>query len=532
MKLQETIAVCGVVCLAASMAVALPPKNQSSPHSSLSPGTMDYSKYVNANKLLGFVSNQGHLFYDGTQFFGRFDGLYFPYTSVDDIQSGVNDKTVVYSAGLWMGGCVGADTLVSVAEYSSEYVAGNMKGGTFDPLYMDAKYRVYKLYRDSMAANPNADYLQWPVAQGAPVDGAGHPLLLGDQTAWCVFSDAKADEHTNNAGGTSPLGIEVRQTVWATDDADHDNVIFLKYQLFNRGTRQITGFYISLWADPDLGGASDDLVGCDTLKNTFFAYNATNTDSRYGSIPPAWGGRLLCGPIVPRAGDSAISFGKIVHGYRNLGMTAFSKYINGTDPASHSHSYNYMRGLMRDGSTYMYMGNGLRYANSGNPVTQQGDLDEDPADRRLMATSGPITFNPGDSQEVIYEFATTLAGDRLTSLSELLYRLSADTPTDVSSVASDILPEAFSLSQNYPNPFNAGTSLEFALSRPQSVRLDVYNMLGQRVTTLVDRFVSAGVHRVSWNGESDNGLPAASGVYEFRLNVAGANRVVRGVLLK
>ncbi len=416
MKWQAVNVACIVVCLSIASAVALPPKSQSAPTASLSPGLIDYNKYVNANKLLGFVSNLGHLFYDASKQFGRNDGLYYPYTSIADIQSGVNDKTVVFSAGLWMGGIVGPDTLITVAEYSTEYVPGNMIGGSYDPLYLDNKYRVYKLYRDSMASNPNADYLQWPVAQGAPLDSAGHPLLLGDQTAWCVYNDAEPADHTNNAGGTAPLGIEVRQTVWASSDSSESNVINVKYQLYNKGSKNIADFYVAFWADPDLGGASDDLVGCDTLQNTFFVYNATNADAKYGSAPPAWGGKLMVGPIVPSSGDSAIYFGNVLHGYRNLGMTAFSKYINGTDPAARVQSFNYMHGLNRDGTPYLYDGRFLRYMNSGDPITQQGDIDANPADRRTMASCGPIAFNPGDSQEVVLRYATIHGSNRFESL--------------------------------------------------------------------------------------------------------------------
>ena len=532
MKRQVVFVASLLAVVGISSAMALPPKSRISSGSTLTSGSFDFSKYINANQLLGIVSNQGNLFYDAVQNFGRYDGLYFPYTSIDDILSGANDKTVIYDAGLWMGGRVGVDTLIAVAEYSTEYIPGNMVAGSFDPLFGDSKYRVYKLYHDSLAANPNVDYLQWPIAQGAPTDGGGHPLLLGDQTAWSVYNDAKVDEHTNNAGSTSPLEIEIRQTLWASNDPSHSNIINVKYQLYNNGSKHISGLYVAFWADPDLGGPSDDLVGCDTLQNTFFCYNATNADARYGSTPPAWGGRLLLGPTVPSPGDSAISFGKLIHGYRNLGMTAFSKYINGIDPSSYVHTYNYLQGLTRDGSAYMYNGNILQYANSGDPVTQQGDLDADPADRRLMASCGPISFNPGDSQELIFQIAACMSSDRLSSLSELLYRLRTDTPTDVNPSGIDNLPSAFELHQNYPNPFNAGTILEFSLATPQSVRLDVYNALGQRVVTLIDQFMTSGIHRVSWNGVDDNSVPVASGVYEFKLTGEGTSKVVKGVLLK
>jgi len=400
---------------------------------------MSHRKFVNANKLLGFVSNTGSLFNDTESLFGRLDGLYYPYTTIADIQSGVNDKTVVYSAGLWIGGIVGYDTLVTVAEYSSEYVPGSMMAGSYDPNYLDSKYRVYKLYRDSMTSNPNVDYLQWPADQGAPLDSAGNPMLLGDQTTWCVYNDAKSGEHQNNAGSSAPMGIEVRQTVWASNDSSESHIINVKYQLFNKGAKHVAGCYLAFWADPDLGGSLDDLVGCDTLNDMFFAYNGTNTDSKYGSAPPAWGGKLVAGPIVPSPGDSAIYFGRMVYGYKNLGMTAFSRYINGTDPSHRTHSYNYMRGLNRDGSVVIYNGHILHYAYSGDPITQVGDFDSAPSDKRLMASVGPITFSPGDSQEVVFKFAAIAGNNRLESLGLLKLALNGSLDaTECTSIAATV----------------------------------------------------------------------------------------------
>ncbi len=407
-----------VVSLLGATAWALPPARAVVGNQAAGPTEIDYSRYLNANKLLGFVNNTGHLFNDGLQTFGKFDGLYYPYSSTDDILSGENTKSVVYSAGLWMGGIAANDTLIAIAEYSTEYTPGNMLGTSFDPDFMNSKYRVYILYADSMVPW-YPDYANWPVDQGAPVDGGGHPLLIGKQTAWSVYNDANGARHTNDASSTAPLGIEVRQAVSATDVGADAYIITVKYQLFNKGGKNITGLYLGLWSDPDLGTPADDLVGCDTLGDLFFCYNATNTDAVYDSTPPAFGGRIVQGPIVPSQGDSAWSFGQLVHGYKNLGMTGFSKYINGLDPASKAHTYSYLQGLTRDGSPYMYEGNFLRYVHSGDPISATGDVDANPSDRRMMASCGPLAFNPGDSQEIIVRYGVIHGGNRLESLNLL-----------------------------------------------------------------------------------------------------------------
>jgi photosystem II stability/assembly factor-like uncharacterized protein len=88
------------------------------------------------------------------------------------------------------------------------------------------------------------------------------------------------------------------------------------------------------------------------------------------------------------------------------------------------------------------------------------------------------------------------------------------------------LPKSFSLEQNYPNPFNPTTTIRYATSQRSHLSLIVYNMLGQRVATLVDGEVQAGYHEVQFSaigGSAPGGNAAglASGVYFYRLQKAG-----------
>ena len=80
------------------------------------------------------------------------------------------------------------------------------------------------------------------------------------------------------------------------------------------------------------------------------------------------------------------------------------------------------------------------------------------------------------------------------------------------------LPESFSLEQNYPNPFNLSTTIRFGIPEASHVKLEVYNLLGQHVTTLKDGNLEPGYHTVFWDGNDKNRSEVASGVYFFRLN--------------
>jgi len=107
----------------------------------------------------------------------------------------------------------------------------------------------------------------------------------------------------------------------------------------------------------------------------------------------------------------------------------------------------------------------------------------------------------------------------------------------VEGVGGPALPISFELYQNRPNPFNPTTTIDFyvggdGLSGEQQVTLEVFNLLGQQVKTLVDRSLPAGQHSVIWDGRYESGEPAASGIYLYRLRVGDQSRSRKMMLLK
>ena len=94
-----------------------------------------------------------------------------------------------------------------------------------------------------------------------------------------------------------------------------------------------------------------------------------------------------------------------------------------------------------------------------------------------------------------------------------------------------VLPSEVALGQNYPNPFNPSTLIPYQLSASSPVRLEVFNVLGQRVATLVDGQQGAGAYVARWDGTDAAGRAAASGVYFYRLTVDGAHWTGKMVLL-
>ena len=92
------------------------------------------------------------------------------------------------------------------------------------------------------------------------------------------------------------------------------------------------------------------------------------------------------------------------------------------------------------------------------------------------------------------------------------------------------LPARLQLGQNYPNPFNPSTIIPYQLPAPTRVRLEVFNILGQRVATLVDGLRPAGFHTTTWNATDASGRGVGSGVYLYRL-LGGGERLTRSMVL-
>jgi len=111
-------------------------------------------------------------------------------------------------------------------------------------------------------------------------------------------------------------------------------------------------------------------------------------------------------------------------------------------------------------------------------------------------------------------------------------RLIVGTSNYIDHEMEELMPRTFSLEQNYPNPFNPVTNISFALPEPGHVRLEVFNILGQNVRTLVDREMTPGTYLVEWDSHDNGGNAVASGVYFYRIAYGDISTTKKMVLLK
>jgi len=156
----------------------------------------------------------------------------------------------------------------------------------------------------------------------------------------------------------------------------------------------------------------------------------------------------------------------------------------------------------------------------------------------LSLLLGLLSSNSGDPQVLLPLFDMVPGGATAVNVSSpgltdgIDFRLST-VQNPLTGVADDrgaVVAERFVLAQNYPNPFNPGTVVRYDVPEQAHVKLDVFNMLGQHIRTLVDEVQRAGSYTSQWDGTAQSGRQVAAGIYFLKLR-SGDVTLTRKMLL-
>ncbi len=153
-----------------------------------------------------------------------------------------------------------------------------------------------------------------------------------------------------------------------------------------------------------------------------------------------------------------------------------------------------------------------------------------PGQIRCKLTAMPVdapAIQRRDEQGRWLELPTVQEGDWLVAQSDRLgiFRLAE----------SNQVPTQFALTQNYPNPFSASkeaTAIQFQLPHREKVEITIFNILGEKIRTLVQGALNAGVHRINWNGIDATGTPVAAGLYFYRISAGPRTLTKKMVILR
>lgn len=149
-----------------------------------------------------------------------------------------------------------------------------------------------------------------------------------------------------------------------------------------------------------------------------------------------------------------------------------------------------------------------------------------PLQNTILPGEGPIvklTFS--GKGNIKFEPTTVAKQEGISLVSTDAKELSFDTDFTVPGISG--MPTSFSVSQNYPNPFNASTVIRYSLPENARVKIEIFNILGQRVKTLLDEVQTAGYKSIEWNGTDAGAQTVASGVYFYKIDVAGQRSEVK-----
>lgn len=460
----------------------------------------------------------------------------------------------IYEDGLLFGGMINGEPRINGNTHRQGVRPGVILNNGLPANPDSTRFVVWKLKSDWENLPPGTErdryqltYNNWPMDIGAPyvdVDGNGiftpgidHPDYIGNEVLYYVANDLDSMMSTF-VYGTNPIGLEFQTTTFVFDrDDELDNVVYKKYRVINKGNNTVENMFLSYWHDIDLGDANDDRTGCDSTLNLAYVYNENEIDGIYGSPPPAVGYRVVQGPIVSATPqDSAFYNGSWRQGFVNQPTYAYYPYFASLGPLyidpqqgipqGSLESYNNMLGLHRDGSLMInpLTNTPTKFFCSGDPVAGTGWF-EGPSwpggpsagDKRGLLSSGPFNFAPGDTQEIVIAICIARGTDRLNSITKLKNTSQvADnffkSNYTFTSAPGNTIPLKYDLSQNYPNPFNPTTTIRFEIANPGNVELVIYNVLGQKVQTLINEHRNSGSYELKLNGND-----LASGMYIYQL---------------
>ncbi len=390
------------------------------------------------------------------------------------------------------------------------------------------------------------------------------PLIIGDETIWCVYNDALTKK--NRRYLISPKEIEIAQTVFYSEQPQLEDIIFIRYKIINKSNVDYDSVYFSYWSDTDLGSdPTDDIPGCDTILNSRFVYNSGPDTSfpgyGYGINPPAFFTTLLQGSVVPTGLSSDTAYIKlgsiigeeIIPSAKNLNISAFISNLSGTpdlgDPNTATALRNFMKGKTGfsgdspDPCNWVYgsVKGGIdcnevdsKFWYSGDPVTQVGWISDAYGDLRSLLTTGPFKLPVDKPVDILGAFILGRGTDAINSITvarENVQKAIQEYKNNFSLMAykpgEPIAIKSYNLFQNYPNPFNPTTTIRYALPEDGMVTLKIYDILGQEVKVIVNEFLQKGTYEVKVDSK---GL--ASGVYIYRLQAGEFISSKKMMLLK
>lgn len=382
----------------------------------------------------------------------------------------------LYGAGIWVGGKIDTTT-----------------GGTGPPIK-----RVSTAYEGSFGPLfeffPNstpADTIWRVFGRNAPKP-AGWDAYWGNSLPFRPVADQnffnRYNDYTQPVTSHVPMGVKVIQSSYTWDDATTEGIQILEFRIVNNAMWTIDSAYIGFFMDADVGTV-------DTT-NTYL-YN------RAGSL----------------AFTTAYTENPVRFGSTPVGVTVLNTYKPLDSLRLTFVWYHGTEGPVNDGARFALMSMDTVFANQV-PLF----------DTRFLLSFGPFTIRPytslnPDTLDVAFAILAAMDLNQLKSRA-VTARNIYQTITGVK-LSDDFVPREFALEQNFPNPFNPITTIRFHIAQPSHAVVEVFDLLGRHVATLVNEELAAGSYETTLNASQ-----LSSGVYIYRLKAGSYVSTKKALLLK
>ncbi len=289
-----------------------------------------------------------------------------------------------------------------------------------------------------------------------------------------VHSDFDLDSRFNDDGaGGNQIDVEINQKTYAWSNPADSKYIIVEYTILNTGGNPLSNLFAGIYGDWDIGAVTDNKGEYDAGLKMGYVYN-TGTPTFYAAIKQLTSAGNNCYSIDNNGAGGTINIYD--------GFPTAEKYISLSSPKASSGT-----------------------AGAGNDVS-------------MTLASGPHSIASGDSVTVAFAM---IAGTDLASIQASA--AAAQVKYNTLNIFMPVDPALFTqLYQNFPNPFMDATTIGFAVSGHEKTTLEVFNVLGARVRTLVDEILPGGYYTVPF---SINGL--GDGIYYCRMQTGNYQKVIK-----
>jgi hypothetical protein len=489
------------------------------------------------------VLNNGALFWSGSP-------------SIYEVPKG-GGVNAHFSTAFWIGGLVDGQLHTAGSTYGPyEFWAGPLDDAGRPPSDCSPFDRVWSVRRGDIETYARIglstiDLREWPTGLGAPtldadlnlidlthmplservdrvirLEDGETPQMTGDHMLWWIMNDLGGEHERfrisfRDSVDANPIGLEVHGTAFGFESPGAlGNTTFYRLKLFKPKGSPMTEAYFGVQQDADLGNFDDDYVGSDTLLGLAYTYNSDNMDGApgqygYGEAPPASGLDFFLGPIADIDLLDNDRDGTVDELGERLPMTSFVFYNSGSpitgDVPDAADAYNYMQSIWRDGTLQTWGGFGYKSSSrrapmsyTGNPPDAWSEFDlgdgtaQSPSDRRFVASAGPFTLGPDQSQELLFGIVTSFGADNLDSVRQLkeddaFIQNLVDEDLILPSVRPETRTPHFDLSAFlFPTPAQSKVTVRYSIPEPMQVSIRVFDVLGRLRAVLVESDLNAG----------------------------------------